>query len=366
MNVAIIGSRGYPYVYSGYETFVKELSERLVQKNINVTIYCHKGLFKNRPKKVKGINLKYMPSVKSKFLSQLTNSFFSFFHASFSNIDILLVVNSANGPYGFISKFFRKKTIINVDGLEWLRPKWKGLGSYYFLCSSKLSTLLFDVIVTDSFEMKKVYLNKFNRDSAVIAYGPIKDYSVKSDVLKKFNLKKNEYFLIIGRLIPDNNADLILNEFLNSNTNKKLVIVGDVPYNDNYAKKIKGNINKNILFTGYINDEIELGDLYKNSYAYIHGHEYGGTNPTMINALKLCCFIIALDTPFNNEMLSGNKYGVYFNKEKGSLKEIIEKTSSAKRLSFIKKIDNDGLSDNYDWDKITNKYIGLFKSLMDM
>ena len=143
MKVAIIGSRGYPYVYSGYETLVKELSERLVKRGVRVRVYCHKPLFENRPKVVNGIELVYLPSIETKVLSQLSNSFLSFLHVCFSKVDVVFVVNTANGPFGLITKIFRKPTIINLDGLEWKRPKWKGLGSKYFFWSSKMATKFF-------------------------------------------------------------------------------------------------------------------------------------------------------------------------------------------------------------------------------
>ena len=171
INISIIGTRGYPYVYSGYETFVKQLSERLVLKDCNVTVYCHKGLFKIRQKEIKGIKLVYVPTIETKILSQPIHSFLSIIHACFSNTDVVLVVNSANGPFGLLTKLFRIPTAINVDGLEWLRPKWKGLGSIYFKCASKMATLFYDQIINDSDEMRKVYLDLFKRDSKVIAYG---------------------------------------------------------------------------------------------------------------------------------------------------------------------------------------------------
>ena len=121
INISIIGTRGYPYIYSGYETFVKHLSERLVLKDCNVTIYCHRGLFKIRPKKIKGIKLVYIPTIETKILSQPIHSFFSIIHACFSNIDVVLVVNSANGPFGLITRLFKIPSAINVDGLEWQR-----------------------------------------------------------------------------------------------------------------------------------------------------------------------------------------------------------------------------------------------------
>ena len=140
IKISIIGTRGYPYVYSGYETFVKELSERLVLKNCSVTVYCHKGLFDIRPKEIKEIKLVYIPTIETKILSQPIHSFFSIIHACFSKTDVILVVNSANGPFGIITKLLRIPTAINVDGLEWLRPKWKGLGLIYFKWASKMAT----------------------------------------------------------------------------------------------------------------------------------------------------------------------------------------------------------------------------------
>ena len=157
INISIIGTRGYPYVYSGYETFVKQLSERLVLKDCNVTIYCHKGLFEKRPKEIKGIKLVYIPTIETKILSQPIHSFLSIIHACFLRPDVILVVNSANGPFGLLTKLFRIPTAINVDGLEWLRPKWKGLGSIYFKWASKMATLFYDQIINDSDEMRKVY-----------------------------------------------------------------------------------------------------------------------------------------------------------------------------------------------------------------
>ena len=361
LKIAIIGSRGYPYVYSGYETLVKELSERLVKSGNEVTIYCHSKLFTEKPKKVNGINLVYTPSLNSKIFSQLYNSFFSFIHVCFSNVDVVLVVNSANGPFGLLTKIFRKKTCINVDGLEWLRPKWKGLGSVYFRLASKLATLFFDEIITDSNEMSKVYSKKFKKDSTVITYGPTMLKTNNSNVLKKFNLKKSEYYLIVGRLIPDNNSKLIIEGFLKSNSNKSIVVVGDVPYRDNYAFELKKISSKKVIFTGYINDQLDLTSLYKNCYGYIHGHEYGGTNPTMINALDLNCQILALDTVFNREMLK-NKKSVFFVKNKNSIIEkIIEFESKYEKL--IRKNYDYKLTKKYDWDFIQKKYLEVFYDL---
>lgn len=366
-KIAIIGSRGYPYVYSGYETFVKELVERLVIRDYEITVYCHKALFKDRPNRVNGVNLIYIPTVEKKSLSQFVHSIQSITHACLKDFDIILVVNSANGPFGLITRFFGKKTAINVDGLEWLRPKWKGLGAKYFYWASKIATKFYDVIITDSYEMQKVYEREFNAASIVIAYGANIRESNNPELIKEWNIHPNEYYLIVGRLIPDNNADLIVREFIASRSPKKLVIVGDVPYNDTYAATIKAmqNQDSRLIFTGYVTDQNVLAELYHNSFAYFHGHEFGGTNPTMLKALAYGCAICALDTVFNREMLNNNEYGTFFSKQNGSLKNLLESMeANPSRLLSYKQRARTRVIENYTWEKITSQYEELFQKMM--
>tara|TARA_Y100000766_G_scaffold231133_1_gene205179 strand:+ start:27 stop:896 length:870 start_codon:yes stop_codon:yes gene_type:complete len=282
-------------------------------------------------------------------------------HVFFSDVDVVLVVNSANGPFGILTKLSGKKICINVDGLEWLRPKWRGLGSVYFRFASKLATLFFDEIITDSVEMNKVYRNKFGKKSIVIAYGSTMKVEKKSKILEKFNLKKKQYYLIVGRLIPDNNSKLIIEGFLKSNSNKSIVIVGDVPYNDDYANNIKLLSSNKVVFTGYVNDQVDLTSLYKNCYGYIHGHEFGGTNPTMINALDLNCQILALDTIFNREMLH-NKKSILFNKNENSISKKINGFENTYDEIIAKNI-NYKLPKKYDWDFISDQYLEVFYDL---
>jgi glycosyltransferase involved in cell wall biosynthesis len=365
INISIIGTRGYPYVYSGYETFVKQLSERLVLKSCNVTVYCHKGLFIKRPKEINGIKLIYIPTIETKILSQPVHSFLSIIHACFSRPDVLLVVNSANGPFGLITKIFKIPTAINVDGLEWLRPKWKGLGSIYFKWASKMATLFYDQIINDSDEMRKVYLNLFKRDSKVIAYGANIRKLQSPELINKWNLKQREYYLIVGRLIPDNNADLIINGFLKSNSTKKLVVVGDVPYKDSYASNLKKIKDDRLVFTGYVKDQNILAELYHNCYVYVHGHEFGGTNPTMIKAMAYGSAIIALDTVFNQEMLKNGNYGLFFKKEISSVSKIINYCEEEEILiAKLRQGSIKGITEKYDWNSVTLKYIKVFKTLI--
>ena len=364
MKIAIIGSRGYPYVYSGYETFVKQLSERLVKKNFSVTIYCHKSLFKNKPDQVNGINLKYISGIQTKSLSQLSHSFLSILNACFRNFDVIFVVNAANGPFGTITKIFNKKTVINVDGLEWLRPKWKGIGAIYYKFAARMATVFFDKVINDAEEMRKIYIELFGKDSKVIAYGPKDNIEKESEIFQKIKIKKLDYFLIVGRLIPDNNWDILVNGFKLSKSTKKLVIVGDNPFKNEFRDNLILDSSDNIIFTGLIHDQAELCDLFKNAYAYLHGHEYGGTNPTLIEALSFGNAVLALDTVFNKEVLQNENFGFYFNKNENSVREIINYAdSNCEEILKLKSKSKAALKKKYEWDYIVDQYIEVFEDI---
>ena len=366
LKISIIGSRGYPYVYSGYETLIKELSERLVARGCEVTVYCHRNLFNKKPALVKGIKLVYVPTIESKSLSQLLHSFLSMCHAVTSDADVIFAVNAANGPFGLISKIFRKPTAINVDGLEWLRPKWNGLGAIYFKTAARLSTILFDQIINDSNEMRKVYLNLFKKESVVIAYGATVRKSEDSSLIQQWHITPKEYYLVVGRMIPDNNADIIVKGFLASNSTKKMVVVGDVFYKDNYADALKALKDDRLIFTGYVNDPDVLAALYHHCYVYVHGHEFGGTNPTMIKAMAYGCAILALNTVFNKEMLNNDSYGIYFEKNQEAVREQINYADLyPKKIKKLSENSHLGIIDKYNWDCITDQYLEVFRRLAE-
>ena len=364
LKIAIIGSRGYPYVYSGYETLIKELSERLVRRGCKVTVYCHRNLFKEKPAHVNGIKLVYVPTIETKSLSQLIHSFLSMCHAVVSDVDVIFAVNAANGPFGLISKIFRKPTAINVDGLEWLRPKWKGLGAKYFKIAAHLSTILFDQIINDSEEMRKIYLNTFKKESVVIAYGATIKKSDDPSLIQQWPINSKEYYLVVGRMIPDNNADVIVKGFLASNSTKKMVVVGDVFYKDKYADELKAIKDERLIFTGYVNDPEVLASLYTHCYVYVHGHEFGGTNPTMIKAMAYGCAILALYTVFNKEMLNNDLYGIYFEKNQDSVcQQINYADQHPKQIKKLSEKSHLAITDKYNWDCITDQYLEVFRRL---
>ncbi|RZL05740.1 MAG: glycosyltransferase, partial [Pedobacter sp.] len=173
------------------------------------------------------------------------------------------------------------------------------------------------------------------------------------------------YYLIVGRLIPDNNADLIVRGFLNSKSTKKLVIVGDVPYRDAYAEGIKNMQNEQLLFTGYVTDQAELMALYQHCFAYIHGHKFGGTNPAMLKAMSNNCAILALNTSFNKEMLNEGEFGLFFDESERSVADEMEmlETNEALAIKMRRTVAN-GLTKKYNWDAITDRYLNEAANLL--
>jgi len=366
LKISIIGSRGYPYVYSGYETLVKNIGERMVTGGAQVTVYCHSYLFDQKPKELNGIHLKYIPTIKSKSLSQPIHSFLAFWHAAFSNADVVLVLNVSNGPFGIITRLFKKPTLINVDGLEWKRPKWKGFGAIYFKWAAKMAVRFMDLIVTDAVAMQTIYKNEFNTDSVVITYGADSNKGASESLLNKWQLQSQDYYLIVGRMIPDNNSDIIIEGFINSSSTKKLVIVGDVPYQDAYATKIKSYQDDRLVFTGYITNGDELASLYKYCFAYMHGHEFGGTNPTLLKAMANGCAIGAIDTVFSREVLQNDQFGTYFKKDIYALSNWFQwAEANPEKLSALRLIVSNGLNEKYDWDLVTDLYLYHLKALVN-
>lgn len=369
MKVSIIGIKGYPIVYGGYETLVKSIVKRLNRFDVDVTIYCHKKLFDERPKYIDGINLVYLPAWEKMGWSQFTHSFLATIHACFSDTNIIFYVNVANSPFGLIAKLFFKKTIINVDGIEWERPKWKGFGSVYYKITSRLAKHFFDCVITDAIAMQEIYKSRLDCDSVVITYGAEECVKYDHSILTKYNLVKSNYYLVVGRMIPDNNLDFIIDDYIKSNSIKPLVVVGGDFFESSFVKEIFKKISKykNIILTGYINDPDQLSTLYKYSSAYIHGHEYGGTNPTMITAMKEGCVILALDTIFTREMLSNGDAGIFFEKKEFSLAELIKKIENfdiETRYNLYRSNAKSIADEKYNWDLIAKSYLEVFNKIL--
>jgi len=371
MKIAIAGIRGLPSTYSGYETFVTELATRLAQRGHEVTIYCRKSLYKDRPETHQGMRMIYLPSIEHKFFSTLSHTFFAVTHATFSSCDMLLVVNAANGMFGIIPRLFGKKCVLNVDGMEWLRPKWNRLARFIFSNSAWLGTRFYHATVTDADEMHRLYARDFGIDTAYIAYGANLTESTDPSVPGQYGLTPGGYYLIASRLIPDNNADIIVKAFVDSGSTKMLAIAGGADYRGNrieneFLDKLKALANDRVKFLGHVGDSRHVQELHCQCFAYVHGHQFGGINPSLLKALGCGNAILALNTPFNSEVLDKGRYGLLFERNAESLAEKMKQLESdAAMAEGFRARARDRIRERFTWELITDQYEELFAAVRD-
>ena len=359
-----LGTRGIPSGYSGYEAFAEEVGRRFVEREHEVTVYCRRALFKERPAAFLGMKMLYLPSIPTKSLGTFTHTFLSALHLVFRRADVAIFVNVANSPFCLITKLAGIKTALNVDGLEWLRPKWGPMGKRYFLTAAQIAKYTTHELITDAERMKEIYQEEFKADSTMIAYGANIMTSAKPELLEPLGLKKGDYFFTACRLVPDNNVDLLIQAFLRTATTKKYAIAGGTPYASSYVTGLKEMANDRVRFLGHIDDQDLIRELHCNAFAYLHGHQYGGTNPTLLKALAFGNCILALNTAFNREVLGD--YGMFFEKDVSAaqrrLHEILEHPEI--QVELARKAP-DRIREKYTWDIITDQYEALCKRLLD-
>jgi glycosyltransferase involved in cell wall biosynthesis len=365
MRIAIMGIRGVPSGYSGYEAFAEEMGSRLVARGHEVLVYCRRAHFAQRPRVYRGMRLIYLPAWESKELSTFTHTFLSMWDLPFRRVDVALVCNVANGPFCLISRVCGVPTAINVDGLEWLRPKWGTWGRRYFKFAARAAIRLSHFIVTDAEAMRQYYLDTFGADSVNIAYGANVAASTDPNVVRSYGLEPGGYYLIASRLVPDNNADLIVQAFSQVKTDRILAVAGGTPYHDEFTDRVRRLAGPTVRFLGHINDQRHIQELHCNAYAYIHGHEFGGTNPALLKALGFGNCILALDTPFNREVLDGRegdaRYGILYRKDVADLaaKILFVEDHFDVQATYAQRAP-DRIRECYTWYHITDAYERLF------
>jgi glycosyltransferase involved in cell wall biosynthesis len=363
MKIAILGTRGVPSGYSGYEEFAEQLGSRLIERGHEITVYCRASVFKERPPTYRGIKLVYLPSIETKQLSTYSAAAVSMLHVLSCDYDALLVCNVANSPFCLLPKLFGKRIAINVDGLEWLRPKWGTLAKCTFRFSAQIAKYTTSIIVTDAEAMRRRYLGEFGAESVAIAYGANIETSEHPEILEQYGVKPGGYFFIACRLVPDNNVDLILQAFSQVKTEKKFAVAGGVPYKSPYADRLKQVADGRALFLGHIDNWHHIKELHCNAYAYVHGHEFGGTNPTLLKALGFGNCVLALNTVFNRETLAGG-YGILYEKDVEDLRHKMQAiVDEPERQAAMAQRAPDRIREAYTWEHITDQYEALFRQV---
>ena len=359
LKVAFIGTRGIPANYGGFETCVEETGKRLVEKGHDATVYCRSSYYKSRHVRYLGMKLVYLPNLQKKSLDTMSHTFLSSLHSLFKPYDVYMVFNAANSLFVLPLRLLGKKIIINTDGLEWKRSKWGFLGKSFYKISEKLACLIANRLVSDSDGIKDYYKKTHNTDSTKIAYGAYVQHAKTVTRLKEFGLEPNSYFLQITRFEPENHPLLTIKAVKKIKTNKKLVLVGGNPYPNNYTKQIESEQNENIVLPGFIYDQEVLKELWCFSYAYIHGNSVGGTNPALLQTMASGCFTIAIDNPFNRDVLMD--CGIYYNNNVESLVEKMQWALDHEGLLHgYKEKARARILESYTWEKIADQYEQLF------
>jgi len=365
MKIAMIGTRGVPANYGGFETCVEELGRRLAERGHEVTVYCRSSSYPERLPAYLGMELVYLPCFKGKAVETLSHTFLSVLHASFMrSFDVLMVFNAANSPALAVPRLLGKKIAINTDGLEWKRGKWGVVARRYYKSAEWLSTRLADRIVADSTGIQDYYRDTYGKESTYIAYGAYPGVSRDPKLIEPMGLKPGGYFLQVTRFEPENNPLLTIQAYKKLKTDKKLVLVGGVPYRSGYAEEMarlaKGD--PNIIMPGYIFEKELLNELWCNSFAYVHGNEVGGTNPALLQSMGSASFVIAIDVPFSRDVLSGA--GIFFDKDAASLAQKMNWAIENKDgLEPFRKRAVDRIREHYSWERVADGYEALFYGL---
>ena len=360
MKIAIVGTRGIPNRYGGFERFAEQISSRFADHGHDVTVYCRRAftspddVYDRRVKRV------IVPSLHQKHLDTWVSTFFAAIHVAFSNNDIVLLCNVANSPFAYIPRLFGKPVVLNVDGLDRKREKWAGLGAQVLHFCEWMSSFSSSQLVTDAKAIHDYYLSKYKSESAVIGYGsemPAGDYN-----LNGLNLEPGRYVLYVSRLEPENNPDLVLRSWQHVRSDWPLVMVGDNPYDTGYIDRLKALGDERVRFTGAI-----YGDGYwalqKHAGVFVFACEIGGVHPALIEAMAAGNPVLYLDTPENVE--TAGDAAIRYDKSETELAEklqaLLDHAGTREQLATRAKQRADAL---YRWEAIANKYERLFATLL--
>lgn len=360
MKIAILGTRGIPASYGGFETFAEEVAKRMTRAGHTITVYGRKKFFTTvLDKKYLDINLINTPTIMHKYLETPLHSLTSFIDVLFfRDFDAIILCNAANSPFCWLSKIKRIKLLINVDGIERERKKWNSLGKLWYRIGEKCSVLFADHIIADAKVINEYYFQTYKKKTEIITYGADCISTPPGKILDKYNLKKDGYILYVSRLEPENNALGVIKAYRLSNIKLPLVIVGDAPYADKYKKQLHEESNENVIFTGF-----QFGDSYRelrtNCLMYIQATEVGGTHPALVEAMAFGNCIIANDVPEHREVLED--CGEYYDKNNFQMladillmlfNDKIRRENIAKKAKLL-------AEKKYSWDLVTEQYLKL-------
>ncbi len=358
MKLAILGTRGIPARYGGFETFTEELSSRLVSRGIEVTVYCE-ATGEGRPATHGNVKLVYLSSPKLGPFTTILFDLLCLWHAR-RDYDVDYMLGYGAALFCFLPKLWGTKVWINMDGIEWQRAKWSFFAKSYFKIMEAIAVRTADRIIADAQGIRKFLMNRhsFKTPCSVIPYGSQIIENVQASVLSKYDLKPYDYYLVVCRMEPENHVMEILRGFAASKSRCHLIVIGNHMANTAYGRKLNLVKDERIRFVGALYDQAKLSGLRYYCRAYIHGHSVGGTNPSLLEALGCGNPIIAHDNVFNREV--AGEIGAYF-RTSDDITQCIEKvdTMKAEERAMLSNAGKNRIRECYNWDMITDRYSEL-------
>lgn len=379
-HIFMIGSKGIPARYGGFETFVEKLVENFNKKNIKFHVSClaeDNNEFEYKNARCFNIKTPNVGAGKAVYYDiAALKRCIKYIKDNDMQNGIVYLMACRIGLFLFKYKKELKKRgfslYVNPDGHEWKRDKWNWFIKQYWKISERFTVKNADLVVCDSKNIEK-YVNekyeKYKPKTTFIAYGADMIESTANDEAKfkkwaeENNIYPKKYYILVGRFVPENNYETMIREFMNSSTNKKFVLVTNVEHNKFYEElnsKTGFENDKRIKFVGTVYDQGLLHEIRKNAYGYLHGHEVGGTNPSLIEALSSTDLNLLLDVGFNSEVAQGG--AIYWNKEEGNLAAAINKADKMpkKQIEALGNIAKKRIADRYNWKYVAQQYENIF------
>jgi glycosyltransferase involved in cell wall biosynthesis len=361
MRIAILGTRGIPANYGGFETFAEHLSTRLVARGHEVTVYCRAHYVSPRQLEFEGVRLKVLPTIRHKYLDTVVHTFLSSLHASTQRYDAALICNAANAPFATILRGTGTPVALNVDGLEHKRKKWNRLGRTYYRMAERLATILPNETVTDAKVIQDYYLAHHRAASTMIAYGAEIERRPDPSV-RRWRVEPNRYVLYVSRLEPENNAQMVIEAFKRVRTAYKLLVVGDAPYAKEYIRELKTRArgDKRIVFAGFVFGR-DYRALQQNAYCYVHATEVGGTHPALLEAMGFGNCVLTLAAPENIEAIGDA--GIPYADEQDLADQLQRVLRDGSLVHSYRQRAQARVRDAYDWDYVVDQYEKLFSKM---
>src|ERR687895_2751648 len=360
MRIAILGTRGVPASYGGFETFAEQLSTRLVARGHDVTVYCRAHYVSPRQIEYKGVRLKVLPTIRHKYFDTVVHAGLSALHAAaLRRFDAALICNAANAPIAPVLRAAGVPVAINVDGLEHKRRKWNWLGKNYYRVAERLAVWLPNETVTDARVIQDYYMARYRAPSTMIAYGAEVERRLDRATVRRWGVEPNRYVLYVSRLEPENNAHLVIEAFKRVRTPHKLLVVGDAPYAEEYINHLRAlaRRDRRIIFTGFV-----FGDAYRalqqNAYCYVHATEVGGTHPALLEAMGYGNCVLTLETPENVEAIGDA--GIPYTDETDLAEKLQRVLRDGSLVHAYRNRAQTRVQQKYDWEYVVDRYEELF------